>query len=440
MAHGGYGRKNTGRAPLGRGGGRGRGGRGVGGVRKENEKKKSKLVSTKNQIRSIERLLKKELPAAVKEAQQKRLEELKLQSDSHVRAELERKMALRYRRVKFFERRKIERRIRRLEKQQRALLENLSEDHTTQLETVADQLHQLKEDLEYIRFFPKTEKYISLYMGKDDPEVKLKRDQLRERIKANLLAAAAAGHDLEETGSDEEIMDMSEDDFFMAGSSGDDADADDEWTDRAGEEKDETPLELVLPASELAVAQPPVVAPVVAEIDLQRKPGKASKLNKQAVKDQNQKFARALMPPPPSSSKYPISTSKSTYNADNKNRNNRSSTLSDATNNNYNAGNKNKSTRASTGSDSANNTYNAGSRNKNKNVWPSTLPDTSKRPRYQGASSATGDLARPRSSQQARSGPTSSSTSYENTKSSVSDGPVQPTKPKRKRRPKKKKA
>lgn len=47
------------------------------------------------------------------------------------------------------------------------------------------------------QFFPKTEKYISLYMGIDDPEVKLKRDQLRERIKANLLAAAAAGLDLE---------------------------------------------------------------------------------------------------------------------------------------------------------------------------------------------------------------------------------------------------
>lgn len=43
-----------------------------------------------------------ELPADVKEAQQKRLEELKLQSDSHARAELERKMVLRYRRVKFF--------------------------------------------------------------------------------------------------------------------------------------------------------------------------------------------------------------------------------------------------------------------------------------------------------------------------------------------------
>lgn len=61
MAHGGYGRKKTGRPPLARGGsssGRGRG-KGPGGVRKENDKKKPKIVSIKNQIRSIERLLKK---------------------------------------------------------------------------------------------------------------------------------------------------------------------------------------------------------------------------------------------------------------------------------------------------------------------------------------------------------------------------------------------
>ena len=145
------------------------------------------------------------------------------------------------------------------------------------------------------------------------------------------------------------------------------------------------------------------------------------------------------MPPPPLSSKSPISSSKSTYNFDKKITNNRPSTLSDATNNNYNASYKNKNSRASTGSDSANNTYNPGSRNKNKINWKFTLPDTPKRPRYQGASSVAGELGRPRSGQQARSGPSSSSTSYENAKSSVSDGPVQPTKPKRKRRPKKKK-
>jgi hypothetical protein len=42
------------------------------------------------------------LPPEVKDAQQKKLEELKQQSDVHSRSELERKMALRYRKVKFF--------------------------------------------------------------------------------------------------------------------------------------------------------------------------------------------------------------------------------------------------------------------------------------------------------------------------------------------------
>ena len=38
----------------------------------------------------------------VKEAQQQRLEELRKQLELHQRSELEKKMALRYRRVKFF--------------------------------------------------------------------------------------------------------------------------------------------------------------------------------------------------------------------------------------------------------------------------------------------------------------------------------------------------
>ncbi|CAM6027485.1 unnamed protein product [Sphagnum balticum] len=190
--------------------------------------KKTKVVSIKNQIRGIERLLKKVLPAEVKDAQQKKLEELKQQSDVHFRIELERKMALRYRKVKFFERRKIERRIRRLEKQQRT-----SDDNPQRLADIAEQLTQLKEDLEYVRFFPKTEKYVSLFMGSEDEQVVTKRNVLRDRIKANLLAAAATGVDLEETGSEDEAVDMSEDDFFMAGSSSDDVDADDEWTDKS---------------------------------------------------------------------------------------------------------------------------------------------------------------------------------------------------------------
>ncbi|KAL0368355.1 UNVERIFIED_CONTAM: hypothetical protein Scaly_1054400 [Sesamum calycinum] len=96
------------------------------------------------------------------------------------------------------ERRKVERRIRRLEKQQRASTGQAQEAE------IAEQLTKLKEDLEYVR-----------------------------QIKANLIAAAASGKDLEETGSEDDgLLDPSEDDFFLNGSSSDDADADDEWSAR----------------------------------------------------------------------------------------------------------------------------------------------------------------------------------------------------------------
>lgn len=36
-----------------------------------------------------------------------------------------------------------------------------------------------------------------------------------------------------ETASDDDALDMSEDDFFLTGSSSDEAEADDEWTDKS---------------------------------------------------------------------------------------------------------------------------------------------------------------------------------------------------------------
>ncbi|CAN6441151.1 unnamed protein product [Victoria cruziana] len=193
------------------------------GPEKEQHKKKGKKlkpVSLKNQIRSVERiLLRKDLPIEVKSAQEKRLEELKKRQEIQNRSAVERKLSLRYRRVKFFERRKIERRIRRLEKLQK------SAAPATQ-GSISEQLSQLREELEYVRFFPKTEKYVSLFMGGDNPEIVEKRNGMRKLIKANLLAAAASGKDIEETGSDEDDpLDGSEDDFFLSGSSSD------EWTD-----------------------------------------------------------------------------------------------------------------------------------------------------------------------------------------------------------------
>lgn len=255
MAHGGYARRRIEeRRPLGHRS------KGLGPDNKKG-KKKAKSVSVKNQIRSTERMLRKNLPPEIREAQEKKLEELKKHQELQSRLAIERKIHLRDKKIKFFERRKIERMIRRLEKQQRA-----SSDHASE-EKISEQRSRLKEDLEYVRFFPKTEKYVSLFVGGDSPAIVQKRNKLREQIKANLIAAAASGKDLEETASDDDALDMSDDDFFLSGSSSE-AEADDEWTDKSTRG----------PTSSAS--------------------GKAASGMSSDEKDQRQIPARILMPPP----------------------------------------------------------------------------------------------------------------------------------------------
>lgn len=48
-----------------------------------------------------------------------------------------------------------------------------------------------------LQFFPKTEKYVSLFTGGDGSDIVDRRNGLRKQIKANLIAAAASGKDLE---------------------------------------------------------------------------------------------------------------------------------------------------------------------------------------------------------------------------------------------------
>ncbi|KAK7278391.1 hypothetical protein RJT34_23419 [Clitoria ternatea] len=223
-------------------------------------------VSLKNQIRSIERILRKNLPPEVREAQEQKLEALKKQQEIHTRLAAERKIFLRDRKIKFFERRKIERRIRRVEKLQRA---------SSSTQDYSDQLSALKQDLKYVMYFPKNEKYVPLFTGGEDSEIVDRRNGFRKKIEDRLIAAAASGKDLEETGSEDDgLLDLSDDDFFLAGSSSDEADADDEWTDKSTREQ----------ASSAS--------------------GKAVSGMSSDEKNQRQISARALMPPPrPSSQK-----------------------------------------------------------------------------------------------------------------------------------------
>lgn len=47
------------------------------------------------------------------------------------------------------------------------------------------------------QFFPKSEKYVSLFIGGEDANITERRNALRKQIKSNLMDAAASGKDLE---------------------------------------------------------------------------------------------------------------------------------------------------------------------------------------------------------------------------------------------------
>ncbi|KAF7061540.1 hypothetical protein CFC21_068225 [Triticum aestivum] len=213
-----------------------------------------KTATLKNQIRSTERLLRKDLPNDMRVAQEKKLEELKKRQENQTQEAMQRTIQLRDRKIKFFERRKIERMIRRLDKQQRINADEAS-----------NKLATLREDLEYVRFFPKEEKYFPLFTGGNTPDIVEKRNTWRKQIKENLIAAAANGKDLEETASDDDTLDVSEDDFFMSGSSSDE-EADDELTDKSTKEPGAS--------------------------------GRAASGMSSDEKNQRQRDARVLMPPP----------------------------------------------------------------------------------------------------------------------------------------------
>uniref|UniRef100_A0A804LT97 rRNA-processing protein EFG1 n=1 Tax=Zea mays TaxID=4577 RepID=A0A804LT97_MAIZE len=81
-----------------------------------------------------------DLPDEIRVAQEKKLEELKRQQELQNQLVVQRTLQFRDRKIKFFERRKIERMIRRLEKQQRSNGDGVNNN-----------LSKLREDLEYVR-------------------------------------------------------------------------------------------------------------------------------------------------------------------------------------------------------------------------------------------------------------------------------------------------
>ena len=168
-------------------------------------------------MRNIQRLLKREgLPEKLRLEKQRELEKLEVIFKENKQSELERKMAVRYHKVKFFERVKITRAIEKLEKANPVEAERP--------DAVTKNIESLRDDLHYVTNFPKGYKYVSVLKGDaDDDAIRRKREKLRQIIKERGLADAALA-EANEGGTDAVAAaavkaagekEKEKDDFFM---------------------------------------------------------------------------------------------------------------------------------------------------------------------------------------------------------------------------------
>lgn len=185
---------------------------------------KGKQASVKNQIRSVSRQIKKGgLDPGAVTALEQRLEILNRTLDGNKLSEKTRKNAVRYHKVRFFERVKLERRIQKLEH------ESKYDSSASEVAARTAQLAQLRDDLQYVLHFPKEEKYVSIIQKLEDPEAAAAVVAQLTRLKAivhsrlrdaALLADADEGASLPQpAATDMQAAQMSgdeQDDFFLA--------------------------------------------------------------------------------------------------------------------------------------------------------------------------------------------------------------------------------
>ena len=201
-------------------------------------------------IRDTQRMLARpNLPATVRQQQERKLRALQLAVEGKAVLEMQQKMSSKYRMVRFFESKKAVRHLR---------LALVSGD--------AEEIQEAAKDVLYVKFFPKDSKYISLFPSEPcvDEAVLAKRTEMREAIFAEhgaemtseaiqlLVAKPASGSkksadedDEEEEEEEEDEEEDEDDDDEDDDESDDDLEDDDEEDDSAsgGEDGDDSDSE-----------------------------------------------------------------------------------------------------------------------------------------------------------------------------------------------------
>lgn len=133
--------------------------------------------SIKKMIRDTNRLLNRpNLPADMRQEQERKLAALQVALSDRQKGEVEREMSVKYRMVKFFERKKALRRL-----------------ASAQASGDSEAVSEAQLDLAYILHFPKDRKYISLYPVSESTssEVLAEREVIRKQISKKLAVMGA---------------------------------------------------------------------------------------------------------------------------------------------------------------------------------------------------------------------------------------------------------
>lgn len=202
----------------------------------DQEQPSKKGQSLKNKIRSLRRLLARpELPRNLRIDKKRMLKKLlERHAESQV-GKREKKYYEKYKQIKFHEMQKAERKLR---KAQKALAElqaaNASEPELQAAEVV---LEAAKDDIIYIKWFPKHLKYVGLFAKADskDERLEARKEALRRWARAN---AAANTFTTSPPAADANVdFDESEDEQ-MGGSVSSDSDHDDDEGEEEAEEEE----------------------------------------------------------------------------------------------------------------------------------------------------------------------------------------------------------
>ena len=117
------------------------------------------------------------------------------------------KFELRYKKVRFVERRKLERKLNKVKKEIEA------EKDEAKLKELKEQEKSIISDINYVKYYPKTYKYYSLFPNKDADKEELiaKREKMRKKIEF-YLNQKNKKHNIEEEDNDEEDISQSQED------------------------------------------------------------------------------------------------------------------------------------------------------------------------------------------------------------------------------------